>query len=61
MEVYVEPKIMELVSTVEKDFSKAVSEALNLWLRERIIICPITKRYCINHNVPCNECPITKQ
>ena len=56
MEVQVEPKLLSLIATVEGDISKVVSEALNLWLKEKIPTCPITKDFCGKQNGPCNDC-----
>ncbi len=58
--VQVNPKLLRLVTSMEKDVSKAVYEALNLWLKEKIITCPITNNLCTNMNEPCNHCDIAK-
>lgn len=60
MEIEIDPKLLRLISTFEVDISEVVKQALTLWLRERILICPITKRFCVNMNVSCNECAIAK-
>lgn len=61
MKIQLEPSMVNLVKSLEKDVSKAVHEALNLWLRERLTVCPITNQLCINPNMPCNDCPVTKK
>jgi hypothetical protein len=61
MEIRVNPKILKLVTSLETNVTKAINEALNLWLREKITICPITNQFCIRNNEPCNDCPIFKE
>jgi hypothetical protein len=61
VKVQLESKIVNLIVPLEKDVTKVVHEALNLWLKERLIICPITNQFCINPNIPCNDCTITKK
>jgi hypothetical protein len=46
---------------MEKDVSKAICEALDLWLKEKIITCPITNKLCVNMNQPCNNCEIARK
>lgn len=58
--IQVSPKLLDLATSVEKDVTKAVNEALQLWLKKKIVTCPITNRFCINPNQPCNDCEITK-
>lgn len=50
--------MVNLIKSLEKDVTKAVHEALNLWLRERLTVCPITNQFCINPNIACNDCPV---
>ncbi|MCW4034010.1 MAG: hypothetical protein NWF03_01455 [Candidatus Bathyarchaeota archaeon] len=54
--VQVNSKLLQLVQSMEEDISKAVGEALHLWLKEKIITCPITNKLCTNPNTPCNHC-----
>ncbi len=61
MDIEVNPELLRLVATVEKDLPKVIHEALSLWLKKKIPACPLTKSYCINPNGPCNECPIPKR
>ena len=51
-----DPKLLELLQSIEKDFKKVVNEAINLWLKEKIITCTLTQKFCINQQIPCNEC-----
>ncbi len=60
MEVQIDPKILSLVSTVEQDFSKAISEALQVWLEGKILVCPFTEDFCENINSSCNNCSLPK-
>ena len=61
MEVQVDPKLLTLVATVDKDISKVMSEALDLWLRQRLPKCPITDDFCENLQGSCNNCKITSK
>ena len=58
--VQVNPKLLRLAASVEKDISKVLNEALYLWLKRKIIICPVTNRFCI-HTGPCNDCDMAKK
>jgi hypothetical protein len=58
--IQVNSKLLQLATSVEKDVSKVVNEALYLWLKKQIIICPVTNGFCININGPCNECDIAR-
>ena len=60
MEIRVDPKILDLVSTLEKDLPKAINEALTLWLRKRMLVCPIANRFCKFIDGSCNDCSIAK-
>ena len=60
LEIKLDSNILNLVTSVETDVTKAVHEALNLWLRERLTACPITKNFCINPKNPCNDCILVK-
>jgi hypothetical protein len=61
MKVQLESKIVNLIKPLEKDLTKVVHEALNLWLKKRLTVCPITNQFCINPNRPCNDCALTKK
>ena len=61
MEIRVDPKILDLVASIEKDLPKAINEALTLWLRKRMIVCPITNRFCKIIDSPCNDCAVAKE
>lgn len=61
MEIRVNPKILKLVTSLETNVTKAINEALNLWLKEKMTSCPITNQFCIHNNEPCNDCHILKE
>jgi hypothetical protein len=61
MNVKIEPKILSMITNVENDIPKVLSEALNLWLEQKITKCPITKYFCENIKGTCNECSILAQ
>jgi len=58
MEVQLNPKILKLVTSLETDLNKAIHEALNLWLKKRLIVCPITNQFCERGHGSCNDCPV---
>ena len=58
LKIQINSIIVDQVTLVEKNFSKAVNEALNLWLKEKISICPTTKEFCINPSDSCKGCKI---
>ncbi len=60
MKIQLDSDILNLVTSVETDVTKAVHEALNLWLKEKVTVCPITKDFCINPKSPCNDCTLVK-
>ena len=60
MDVQLDPKLLRLVATLEEDISKAMSEALTLWLKEKVPICPITERFCENLKGSCNDCTVAR-
>ncbi len=60
MEVNIDPELLRLIATLEEDISKVVQQALTLWLKKRILTCPITNRFCIDRSKSCNECAIAK-
>jgi hypothetical protein len=57
MQVDADPKLIKLVESVGENIIIAVNEGLNLWLKQKLITCPITKKFCTNNLNPCNECP----
>ena len=61
MEVRIDPKILGLVADVDTDISRVMSEALDLWLRERLPKCPITEDFCENLRGSCNNCSVTSR
>ena len=61
MEVNVEKGLLNLIASVEKDISKVIPEALHLWLKQRIPICPITENLCINIKGSCNNCQLINE
>jgi hypothetical protein len=61
LEIHLDSDVVDRVFLVEKNISKAVNEALNLWLKERISMCPITKDFCINPCDSCKGCDIISQ
>ena len=56
MEVQINSELIKLVDSLDENMSKAIDAGLNLWLTEKIIKCPVTKKFCINNKTPCNEC-----
>ena len=60
MDVQLEPKLLRLVAAFEEDMSKAISEALTLWLKEKVPICPITESFCENLEGSCNDCTVAR-
>ena len=56
MQTLVDTKLLELAQSVEKDFNKILNEAINLWLKEKILTCPITQKFCKDPKISCNEC-----
>jgi len=44
MELTLDSQLINLVSSLEKDLTKVIHEALALWLKERLTVCPITKQ-----------------
>ena len=61
MEIQVDPKILDLIASLEKDLTKAINEALTLWLKKRIIVCPITNQFCKFIDGSCNDCSVAKK
>jgi hypothetical protein len=55
MEIKIESHLLDLIASTKVEISKVIPEALNLWLKDKLIICPITRSFCIS-NKPCNEC-----
>lgn len=61
MDVQIDPKLLSLVEAVESDISRVVSEALDLWLKEKLPKCPITGTFCENVQGSCNNCPVANE
>jgi hypothetical protein len=61
MEIQLNPKILKLVTSLETNVTKAINEALKLWLKEKMACCPITNQFCIHSNEPCNDCTVLKE
>jgi len=55
MEIEIDERTLSLINHIEKDFSKAVVEALNLWLADNIPACPFSSGFCVSAE-PCNSC-----
>jgi hypothetical protein len=58
--VNISKKLLNLTKYLDLDFQDIVNKALEEYLRKRLIICPVTKLFCCNPNIPCNDCDITK-
>lgn len=61
MDVQIKPYLVKLVTSTGEDFSKAVSEALYLWLQQKIPTCPFSNGFCETPKNNCNECPVLKR
>ena len=61
MEIQLDPKTLTLVTSLEADLNKAIHEALTLWLKKKVIVCPITNQFCMHGHGPCNDCSITEK
>ena len=61
MEIQVEQELLHLINLVGDDFSKVINEALNLWLKGKIPICPLTNRFCVDLQGSCNNCSIAEK
>jgi len=59
-EIQLNPKTLSLVTSLEADLNKAISEALDLWLKNRVTVCPITNKFCDRGHGQCNDCAGTK-
>ena len=58
MEVHVdidEQTVCLLKSYTERDVSSIVTEALNKWIKQNILVCPVNGKYCVSRE-PCNSC-----
>jgi hypothetical protein len=60
MDVEIKPEFLKLIGTVESDISKVVHEALELWLKQNLLTCPLTKSFCINPKGSCNDCHLAR-
>ena len=61
MEIMLDSQIVNLVSSLETDLTKVIHEALAIWLKERLTVCPITKQFCTSTDGPCNDCAVTQK
>ena len=61
MEIQIENNLLNLIEKVDSDISKVVSEALEIWLKGKVLTCPITDTFCINLDKPCNDCSIIQK
>ena len=61
LKIQLDSNMLNLVTSVEIDVTKAVHEALNLWLKERVLVCPITNQFCKYPEGPCNDCSLAKK
>ena len=55
IKIEIDEKTLSLVNHIEKDISKAVVEALNMWLAGNIPACPFDSGFCVSAE-PCNNC-----
>ena len=61
LEIHINSDVVDQIASVEKNFSKAINDALNMWLKEKISKCPTTKDFCINPSDSCKGCKIITQ
>lgn len=61
MKIQIDPKLLSLVTTVDSDISRVMSEALGLWLKEKLPKCPLTESFCENLQGSCNNCAIANK
>jgi hypothetical protein len=59
MSIKIDQKLLRLIASVEDDISKVISEALKLWLRTKILVCPMNNELCEKSS--CNNCLVLKQ
>lgn len=55
-----DPQLVKRVTAIDADILKVISEALDMWLKEkqRWLNCPFTGKFCINLHSSCNECSV---
>jgi hypothetical protein len=59
--VTVEENVVCLItSTVKKDISVVIAEALEQWMKSNLLRCPIDDSYC-KQIEPCNNCSKNKR
>jgi hypothetical protein len=58
MEIQLDSKILSLAASLEIDLTKVINEALTIWLKKRLPVCPITKQFCEYPKGSCNDCPM---
>jgi len=61
VDIRLDSKILNLVTSLETDLTKAINEALTMWLKERLLVCPMTNQFCKYPEGPCNDCSLTKK
>jgi len=61
MEINVDARQLHLIADLEKDITKVIREALDLWLKKKIPTCPITNLSCLNIQGSCNHCTVTRE
>jgi len=61
MEIQLDSKIVKLVTLLEIDITMAINEALTMWLKKRLPVCPITNQLCEYPQGSCNHCHIAKK
>jgi len=61
MEIQLDSKIVKLVTLLEIDITMAINEALTIWLKKRLPVCPITNLLCEYPQGSCNHCPIAEK
>ena len=54
----IDSRRLRILTAIDGDVCKVMSEALDMWLEKRVVNCPITKNFCEN-NGPCNDCPVS--
>ena len=54
----IDSRRLKILTAIDSDVCKVVSEALDMWLEKRALNCPITNNFCEN-NGPCNDCPVS--
>jgi hypothetical protein len=60
MAIPLDPQLVKRVTAIDADILKVISEALDMWLKEkqRWLNCPFTGIFCSNVHSACNECSV---